>query len=246
VLAQRPIQKWAWVNKTKQNIHKQTQQQNNDNVTGLLCFLKEYGRFMKTPCCIQWLSLHVIPGSSCRFWRVLTMVYNTQNRWVPGVCPSSGIQWLTLALSKGTNREVQSLRLALSKGPNRVGASLSPRLRMETDPVSEELCFLDFRIPNDGHRRNPVILTGSSCCIYSVCGILNWKWFLQWYNGEYMNSRLDTLWGKLEYATHLQSQQLSWRQHTYLKDLYGMSNIEWWPMIIKLSNWWWNNISNSN
>jgi hypothetical protein len=29
------------------------------------------------------------------------MVYNTQNSWVFGLCPSSGIQLLTLALSKG-------------------------------------------------------------------------------------------------------------------------------------------------
>jgi hypothetical protein len=28
---------------------------------------------------------------ACRIWRVLTMVYNTQNYWVSGVCPSSGI-----------------------------------------------------------------------------------------------------------------------------------------------------------
>jgi hypothetical protein len=41
------------------------------------------------------------------------------------------------------------LRLALSKGPNTVGVS-PPHLRTETDPVSEMLCFLVFRIPDDG------------------------------------------------------------------------------------------------
>jgi hypothetical protein len=39
--------------------------------------------------------------------------------------------------------------LAVSKGPNRVDAFL-PNLRMETDPVSETLCFLVFKIPDDG------------------------------------------------------------------------------------------------
>jgi hypothetical protein len=39
--------------------------------------------------------------------------------------------------------------LALSKVPNRV--VVSPHLRTETDPVSETLCFLLFRILNDGH-----------------------------------------------------------------------------------------------
>jgi hypothetical protein len=42
------------------------------------------------------------------FWRVLTMVYNTQNQWAFRLCPSSGIlnevQWLRLALSNGSNR----------------------------------------------------------------------------------------------------------------------------------------------
>jgi hypothetical protein len=37
----------------------------------------------------------------------------------------------------------------LSKGPNRVCVS-PPHLRTEIDPVSEALCFLVFRIPDDG------------------------------------------------------------------------------------------------
>jgi hypothetical protein len=44
---------------------------------------------------------------------------------------------------------VQSLRLAISKEPNRVGVSL-PHLGMETDPASETMCFLVFRIPCNG------------------------------------------------------------------------------------------------
>jgi hypothetical protein len=39
--------------------------------------------------------------------------------------------------------------LALSKGPNWVGV-FPPHLRMETDPVSEMLCFLVSRILDDG------------------------------------------------------------------------------------------------
>jgi hypothetical protein len=56
--------------------------------------------------------------------------------------------------------------LPLSKGPNWVGIfPPPPHLRMETDPVSETLCFLVSRIPDDGqspilniihHRQNPL------------------------------------------------------------------------------------------
>jgi hypothetical protein len=42
-----------------------------------------------------------------------------------------------------------SLRLALSVGPNTVVVSLH-HLRTETDPVSETLCLLVFRIPDGG------------------------------------------------------------------------------------------------
>jgi hypothetical protein len=41
------------------------------------------------------------------------------------------------------------LRFAFSKGPNRVCVSPS-HLRTETDPVSEMLYFIAFRIPDDG------------------------------------------------------------------------------------------------
>jgi hypothetical protein len=41
--------------------------------------------------------------------------------------------------------------LCLCKAPNRIGCFL-PHLRMETDPVSEMLCFLAFRIWDDGQN----------------------------------------------------------------------------------------------
>jgi hypothetical protein len=47
---------------------------------------------------------------------------------------------------------------AFSKGPNRIGVSPTPHLRTETDPVSETVCFLVSRIPNDG-QSPPVILS---------------------------------------------------------------------------------------
>jgi hypothetical protein len=46
---------------------------------------------------------------------------NTQNYWVPGLCPSSGIL-NTRNHNKTTS--ITGLRLALSKGPNRAGVSL--------------------------------------------------------------------------------------------------------------------------
>jgi hypothetical protein len=61
---------------------------------------------------------------------VLTMVYNNQNRWLCGFCPSPGI----LNTIKHNVSEtgcvfvftgpLQWLKLALSKGPSRVGTSL--------------------------------------------------------------------------------------------------------------------------
>jgi hypothetical protein len=64
------------------------------------------------------------------------MVHGIQKYSGSGLCPPSGIldQWLTLLLFKG---------------PNRVDVFLTSR-DDETDPVSETLCLLDFRIPNRG------------------------------------------------------------------------------------------------
>jgi hypothetical protein len=95
------------------------------------------------------------------------MMYNTQNYWVFGLCPSSGIletrkhsisetgsvsvlRWggKTPTLLGPLERANLKQSLALSKGPNRVGV-FPPHLRTETDPVSETLCFLVSRRPDD-------------------------------------------------------------------------------------------------
>jgi hypothetical protein len=49
---------------------------------------------------------------------------------------------------------VHWLRLALSKGPSWIDIS-PPHQRMDTDPFSETLCSLDFRIPVDGESPKP-------------------------------------------------------------------------------------------
>jgi hypothetical protein len=55
------------------------------------------------------------------------MVYNTQNYWLSGFCPLSGI--------------LNTRKHVLETGSDE-----------ETDPVSEMLCFLVFRIPDDGQN----------------------------------------------------------------------------------------------
>jgi hypothetical protein len=65
------------------------------------------------------------------------MMMYTQNYCFFGLCPSSG----------------QVTELALFEGLDRVG--VFPHLRMETDPVSEMLCFLVSRILDNG--RSPKI-----------------------------------------------------------------------------------------
>jgi hypothetical protein len=67
--------------------------------------------------------------------------------------PSSGIQKnrfqkLDLFLSpleSANLNYIQWLKLALSNGSNSVGAS-TPHLRMETDPVSEMSCCLEYQM----------------------------------------------------------------------------------------------------
>jgi hypothetical protein len=61
----------------------------------------------------------------CRFWRVLTMVYNTQDYWVFWTFPSSCI--------------LETRKHDVS----------------ETDPVSETSCFLVSRILDDGKVQKP-------------------------------------------------------------------------------------------
>jgi hypothetical protein len=93
-------------------------------------------------------------------WNILTIVYNTQNYWDSRLSPLSGIlyarehnlfrNWISFC--------PQWLRFALPKGPNKIGVS-SSHLKAETDPISETVCFLVFRIPDDGQsRETPVLL----------------------------------------------------------------------------------------
>jgi hypothetical protein len=92
------------------------------------------------------------------------MVCNTQNYWIAGLCPSSGI----LNTRKHNVSETGSVSVVRSGegGTYFVGSlergnlnhwsrdpaqEISPSLDMKTerDPVSETLCFLVFRIPDD-------------------------------------------------------------------------------------------------
>jgi hypothetical protein len=96
--------------------------------------------------------------------------FNPPNCWVFGLRPSSGIlktkyhnvsengtvsvfRWVVRHLlfwvlqKELTSITGSSWRFALSKGPNGVSP---PHVRTETDPVSETLCFIGFRILDDG------------------------------------------------------------------------------------------------
>jgi hypothetical protein len=64
-------------------------------------------------------------------------------------CKSHGLILVSGVSSCYVTWVVHWLRLVLSKGPSRVGFYPS-HLRTETDPVSETLCFLAYRIPDDG------------------------------------------------------------------------------------------------
>jgi hypothetical protein len=79
-------------------------------------------------------------------------MYNNQNHWVSGTCPSSSILKTRKRDISETGSLVGRFRLALSKGPNGVSVP-SRHLKTETDPVSETLCFLGFRIPGYGQSR---------------------------------------------------------------------------------------------
>jgi hypothetical protein len=65
----------------------------------------------------------------------------------------TGQQWLNSCVN--LTEGVQWLRLALSKGSNWVGVFSPLHLRTETDPVSETSCFLFSTIPDD--ERSPKI-----------------------------------------------------------------------------------------
>jgi hypothetical protein len=57
---------------------------------------------------------------------------------------------------------VEWLRLALTKGPPTEYVSPSPNPRTKTDPVSETLFFLVFRIPDDGRSPETQWISGQS------------------------------------------------------------------------------------
>jgi hypothetical protein len=59
--------------------------------------------------------------------------------WISGLCPSSGF----------LNSRKHNV---LPKGPNRVGASF-PSPDDGGDLISEKLCFLMFRIPDDAQNK---------------------------------------------------------------------------------------------
>jgi hypothetical protein len=88
------------------------------------------------------------------------MVYNTQNYWVFGVCPSPGI----LKTRKRNVSETGSISMLRRGG--KTPTQLAPleranlfHLKAETDQVSEMLCFLVSRILDDGRSpKNPIIL----------------------------------------------------------------------------------------
>jgi hypothetical protein len=85
------------------------------------------------------------------------MTYNTQNYWVSGLCPLSGI--LNTRKHNVSETGPVSVLMGVKETPTLLGplerANLnhwsSPLiLRTETDLVSETLCFLVFKIPDDG------------------------------------------------------------------------------------------------
>jgi hypothetical protein len=82
-----------------------------------------------------------------RIWWILTMVYNTQNYWVSGLCPLFRILNARKhnVLETGPVIEVTSFW-----GTQESMCLPPPHLRTETDPVSKMLCFLAFRIVDNG------------------------------------------------------------------------------------------------
>jgi hypothetical protein len=74
---------------------------------------------------------------------VLTTVYNFQNYWVSGLCPSSGVLEIRkYDVSRTGSRSILRKSYPQSLDP--------PHLRTKTDPASEMLHFPASRI-QDGH-----------------------------------------------------------------------------------------------
>jgi hypothetical protein len=79
------------------------------------------------------------------------MVYNTQNYCFFGLCSSSSIPKSRKDIPETGcfHRQVKGETSTLSKGQKQ-DRCLPLNLRTEIDPVSETLCFLVFRILDDG------------------------------------------------------------------------------------------------
>jgi hypothetical protein len=78
---------------------------------------------------------------------VLTMVYNTQNCWVFGLCLSTGVQ----QTRKHNVSETGSVSVKWEGVKTPLEGAINYHLRAETDPASETFVFLVSRIQDDGH-----------------------------------------------------------------------------------------------
>jgi hypothetical protein len=78
------------------------------------------------------------------------MEYYTREYWASGLRPSSAILNAREHSVSETGTVIDPvIEVSSSKGPNRVGVFHS-HLKTETDPISKTLCFLAFRMPDDG------------------------------------------------------------------------------------------------
>jgi hypothetical protein len=108
------------------------------------------------PCSVLFLS-HFVKSL---FFLPCLFFCNFEYPWMWWFCRKKGFLFVGLnktIFSVGPLRE--RLRLAVSMGPNWVSLPPPYHLRTETDPVPKMVCFLVFRIPDDGQIRNPVILS---------------------------------------------------------------------------------------
>jgi hypothetical protein len=86
------------------------------------------------------------------------MMYNTQNYWVFGLCPSSG--WLLFLEFLPLSTHCMQITITLHRGQC-MENSISPHMRTETDPVSETSCFSSNYLESGRWTKsqNPVILS---------------------------------------------------------------------------------------
>jgi hypothetical protein len=115
--------------------------------------------------CWKWQAVSNLQVKwNCRFWRVLTMVYNTQDYWVFWTFPSSGI----LENRKHDVSETVSISVLRWKGGGDT-YSVGPNWVGVFSPLSETSCFLVSRIPDDGKvKKKTVILCKMELFFLSV------------------------------------------------------------------------------